>query len=120
MLEMAKSVVSKQSTQTPEFFAAKDYIENETGEKLPLVGVFSPVFRTLAQKVSEIITPSAYDILTCMHPMDENNFEDWCASYGYDEDSRMSEKTYNLCVEQDRHMRRIFTHEELEALNEIS
>lgn len=38
--------------------------------------------------------PTVYDILSCLTWYDTNTFEDFCATYGYDEDSRQAEKTY--------------------------
>lgn len=45
-------------------------------------------------------------------------FEDWCADYGYGSDSRKAYRTYEACGEVDRHMRRVFAPEALEALRE--
>ena len=38
----------------------------------------------------------------------------------YDVDSRKAEKIYNVCIEQDRQLRRMFTHEQLEQLQDIN
>lgn len=34
----------------------------------------------------------------------EYTFEDWCGSFGYEEDSRKAEKIYNTCVENARQL----------------
>lgn len=74
----------------------------------------------LVEKTRNAIKPTAYDVLACLRPMSSDTFEDFCAEYGYDEDSRTAEKTYHALVAQDRMMRKLFTHEELEALGEIN
>lgn len=68
----------------------------------------------------ETLKPGAYDILACLSLVYEDNFEDWCDSYGYDSDSKTADKTYTACIEQDRQLRRLFTTEELEQLEEIN
>lgn len=76
--------------------------------------------RGARNRVKEMVKPNAYNILTALHTMSEDNFEDFCSAFGYDTDSRLAEKTYNACMEQDNHMRRLFDRGELEALNSIA
>lgn len=39
--------------------------------------------------------PGAVDVLSCLiSDVTEEDFEDWCATYGYDTDSRKAERTY--------------------------
>ena len=38
---------------------------------------------------------------------DQETFEDWCANYGYDTDSRKAEKTYKACVKQTKAVKRL-------------
>lgn len=66
------------------------------------------------------VIPSEYDILACLSPMYEDTFEDFCNAYGYDIDSRRAEETYKRCIEQDRQLHKLFTHEQLEQLAEIN
>lgn len=49
-----------------------------------------------------IVPPSAMDTLYHIKMDDPHYmpFEEWCATFGYDEDSRKAEKTYNACVKQ--------------------
>lgn len=55
--------------------------------------------------------PTAEEVLECL-AMDaagiENvfSFEDWCAEYGYDSDSRRAEKIYNACLRQTEKLRK--------------
>ena len=65
-------------------------------------------------------SPNAYDVLACLSPLYEDNFSDFCASFGYDEDSITASKTWDACREQDRQLRRIFTLEQLDELTAIN
>lgn len=61
--------------------------------------------------------PDEYDILSCASsdlycPAD---FEDFCAEYGYDVDSRKAEKTFKACRAQSERLQRIFDTEEMQA-----
>lgn len=57
--------------------------------------------------------PTAKSVLSCL-AMDasgyENagSFEDWCAEYGYDTDSRRAEKTYRAIEKQSADLLRVF------------
>lgn len=119
-LELARDVVQRQNFDSPRFFALSDFLEKQTGKKLEKLAMFGVNKSKIIARVKEAIKPSAYDILTCLHPMSEDTFEDWCVLFGYDTDSRTAEKTYNACVEQDRMLRQLFTHAELEAMQEIA
>jgi hypothetical protein len=71
------------------------------------------------QKLREEVKPNAYDILACIYPMYEDDFADWCTSFGYDTDSMKAHETYLKCVEQDRNIRKLFNRDEIEKLSEI-
>jgi len=49
--------------------------------------------------------PTAADVLNCLASdaagvENARSFEDWCADYGYDTDSRKAEKTFRVCEQQ--------------------
>jgi hypothetical protein len=46
-------------------------------------------------------------------------FEDFCAEYGYDEDSRKAERTFRTCADFARRINAFFTADELEKLAEL-
>lgn len=117
MLELAISEEDRMGG-SPEFFKLSNFIMAKTGKRM--LNQLMMNRRKLVDITREAIKPSAYDILTCMHVMTEDNFKDWCASFGYDDDSIKAERLYRACVEQDRRMMRLFTQDELEALNEIT
>lgn len=64
-------------------------------------------------------TPSDYDILACLDPLHDSNFEDFCDSFGYDADSITAKGIYEKCLEQDSNLRKLFDRAELEQLQEI-
>ena len=63
--------------------------------------------------------PTAYDILAGLTKNDPETFEDFCANYGYDEDSRKAEATYFTVQKEWANVRRLFADcmEELEEIN---
>ncbi len=63
--------------------------------------------------------PTLYDVLSCLQKYDVGTFEDFCANFGYDEDSRTAERTYKAVVKEFEAMQRLFTDEELEVLQMI-
>jgi len=65
-------------------------------------------------------TPSEYDVLACLNKYDPYSFEDFCSSYGYDEDSRSAEKTYNAVCEEWQNITLLFSEEQIEQLAEIN
>ncbi len=64
-------------------------------------------------------TVKPYDVLTCVQKSDPGTFEDFCADFGYDNDSRKAERVYRAVVEEWRKVRSFFTEAEIEALQEI-
>lgn len=55
--------------------------------------------------------PDAATVLDCVASdasgADGTSFEDWCADYGFDSDSRKAERTYRACVAQSRKLRKL-------------
>lgn len=72
----------------------------------------------LAQKQKEA-RPDCYDVLACLTKYDPGTFEDFCAEYGYDEDSRTAERIYIAVQNEFANLKRIFDPEQLEAMQEI-
>lgn len=63
--------------------------------------------------------PSMYDIITGLTWYDPETFEDFCANYGYDEDSRFAEKTYKAVKKEWNQLKLMFNEDELETLSYI-
>ena len=52
--------------------------------------------------------PRMYDVLSCMEKYDHGSFEDFCADYGFDPDSRRAERTYKACCKEYEAVERLF------------
>jgi len=63
--------------------------------------------------------PNTYAILACLDSSPQGTFEEFCSSYGYDDDSWKSFKTYKACVEESEALNKIFTTNQLEVLSNI-
>jgi hypothetical protein len=130
-IDMAKKA-QEGGIYSPAYFAFMDWCKNEASPTvpnsirsknargIPTDSMGRVWLNNAVDTVKAIIQPKPYYILTCLHPMSADTFEEFCAEFGYDEDSRTAEQTYNACITQDRAMRKMYSSEELEALNEIS
>ena len=65
-------------------------------------------------------TVEAYDVLACIQKSYPGSFSDFCADFGYDEDSRKVEQVYQAVLKEWQKVRGFFTDSELEALQEIA
>ena len=65
-------------------------------------------------------SPSEYSILSCLTKYDPESFENFCSEYGYDEDSRTAERTYNAVVKEWQNVCMIWADDEIEELREIN
>lgn len=63
--------------------------------------------------------PRAYDVLASLYTPVES-FEDFCAEFGYSEDSRTAERIYNEILALNKKLAKVFTPEQLEAMQEIN
>ncbi len=70
-------------------------------------------------KNNDFKEPSAYDILACLTKYDPGLFEDFCADYGYDEDSRKGYNIYEAVRNEYLNLAKLFTDSELEEMQEI-
>ena len=64
--------------------------------------------------------PTNYDILSCLQKYDVGSFDDFCSEFGYDEDSRKAEKTYNAVCKEYDNVCKIWSDDEIELLQEIN
>lgn len=75
---------------------------------------------TFGQSISNQGTaPTAYDVLACIEKYPVYDFADFCANYGYDEDSRSAFKTYKAVKREWENVNKLFTEDQLELLREI-
>lgn len=78
-------------------------------------------FHAMPSELSLGKKPTAYDILSSMpNSYPGQTFEDFCADYGYDPDSRNAYSIYEACKKELEGLMMLFSDEELEELNEIA
>lgn len=71
------------------------------------------------------LPPTTADVLDCLASDasgydNSRNFEDWCADYGYDDDSRKAEKIYHTVAEDAKRLRHFLGNEAYnQLLNEV-
>ena len=76
--------------------------------------------RKIIRERSEELKTTEYDVLACLTKYDPGTHEDFCADFGYDTDSIRGLKTYVAVQKEYHELCRIFTPEQLEAMQEIS
>jgi len=64
-------------------------------------------------------TPTAYDVLACLTTYDPEDFNFFCDTYGYSNDSIKAEKVYRACVKEYQELKALYSGEELEEMQEI-
>lgn len=65
------------------------------------------------------VKPSAYDVLSCLTKYDPGIFTDFCADFGYDEDSRKAYRAYGAVRDEYLNLAKLFNDAELEEMAEI-
>lgn len=70
-------------------------------------------------KIEKGIPPTAYDVLFCLQKYEVGSFKDFCAEFGYDEDSRKAEKIYHAVQKEFAGVCKIWSDEEIEELQKI-
>lgn len=72
-------------------------------------------------KINEMFAvPNEYDVLSALQKYPVDSFEDFCADYGYDTDSRKAEKIYKLVQAEWHNVERIWSPDEIDKLLEIN
>lgn len=97
------------------------------GARAPITGGWSsPSDLQEAKKYKQMLKdkrylpPSAYDVLACLTHYDPGTFADFCGDFGYDTDSTKAERVYFAVQQEWEGLRRLFTTEQLEQLQEIN
>ena len=70
-------------------------------------------------KVTELKTPSVYDVLACLQSYEVGSFKDFCDEFGYNEDSIKAEKIYYAVLNEYNNLKLLYSDEELLKLGEI-
>lgn len=64
--------------------------------------------------------PTPYDLLACITKSNPGDFENFCADYGFNSDSRKDYKSYLAVCKEWEKVERFFSSEELEELQDIN
>ena len=64
-------------------------------------------------------SPDMYSVLACLTKYDVGSFEDFCSEFGYNEDSRTTERTYKAVCKEFAAVGRLFS-DCMEELQEIA
>lgn len=83
------------------------------------LGSYTGTFGQSLANSQKALQPTAYDILTVVTKYDPGTFEEFCSELGYDTDSRRAENTWKAVVKEWKGISRIFTDEQIDALQEI-
>lgn len=70
---------------------SRDYVENAAQQRRDRG---EPAASIVKYEKPAVKAPTEYDILAGLTKYDPETFSDFCANYGYDEDSRKAEKIY--------------------------
>jgi hypothetical protein len=73
-----------------------------------------------ADHIIRPVAPSEYSILACLTKYDPGSFVDFCSEFGYKEDSRTAERTYNAVVKEWQNVCMFWNDDEIEELREIN
>ena len=65
------------------------------------------------------LTPTAYNILSCITKDNPEEFKDFCDNFGYDTDSIKAHKTYIAVLDEWNNISKIYTEKEIDMLREI-
>ena len=64
---------------------------------------------TFGQSIANAgIEPNMYDVLACLTKHDAGSFEGFCSDFGYDDDSRATERIYKNVVKEYAAVQRLF------------
>lgn len=66
------------------------------------------------------IAPTAYDVLACLTTYEPGTILEFCSNYGYDHDSIKANKIYKDVCEEYNSLRKVYSLEELEAMQTIN
>ena len=82
----------------------------------------SPTVMAVFNAIANMARPKAEDCIACIL-MDaqatDYTFPDWCAEYGYSDDSREAERIFNLCKENGYKLQKILSPAEMEEAKKM-
>ena len=80
---------------------------------------FSFNFGQSIQNTCRKIAPNTYDILSCLQKYDVGSFNDFCGEFGYNNDSRITEKAYKAVCREYENLCRLYSPREIELMQNI-
>jgi hypothetical protein len=110
---------SYMSSKTKHYIDRKVIVNNKKISNYGFFGILPQDFIKGKDILHYPVAPTSYDVLACLQKYDVGNFEDFCAEFGYNTDSRKAEKTYNAVCEEFKNIQTLFTDSEIEELQEI-
>lgn len=116
LVQFAQECVKRGNTNNPQGDKVLQFLKENN---IP-IGLLRLAPQRLVDTVKELVKPYEYDVLACLDILHEDSFEDFCAGFGYDNDSILAQKTFDAVREQDRNLRKLFDREELELLADIN
>jgi hypothetical protein len=87
---------------------------NQKGERLPIQFGRKTLYDVEQEKSYKPRKPKVEEVLNCLlldSTATDLTFDEWCGELGYDTDSRKAEKTFNLCNEQGKLLKRLLGEE---------
>lgn len=115
----AKMTITLSNTKTPKNWESKgDHNHYRVTIKTSL-GRYSFDFWGSINDAREGKDPTEYDVIACLEWNTPESFEDFCAEYGYEEDSRKAENIWKDCRKMTKRLNAIFTESQIEILSEI-
>ncbi len=83
--------------------------------------MFGMAFFSLSgEKIINPEPPSAYSVLSCLTKYEPGSFADFCAEFGYDEDSKTADRVYKAVCDEWKDLKTLYNDEELEKLADIN
>jgi len=101
------------------------YLFTLTNDKFSYSANFGDSIRnTEKRKIAKNYKPNEYDVLSCLDVLHVDSFEEFCFEFGYD-DLPLSEhdnvmRIFLKCREQSNALKKLFTNDQLEQLQEIN
>ena len=105
---------------TADEFGLLNAMQRRPNAKFEEIGIQASLCAKLAcvQKVSPALPDVLHSLLMDSSATDET-FSNWCANYGYSDDSIKALETYQACVKEGQALAKAFTPGELSELQEI-
>lgn len=75
--------------------------------------------KSMTKKERTKVTPTAYDVLSCLQKYDVGDFSEFCDEFGYNNNSVNAHNTYKLICEEFANVQRLWTDAEIEKLQEV-